>query len=123
MEDIVATIAEQKIREAMQNGEFDDLPGKGKPLKLEDLSHVPEELRVGYIILKNAGILPEELQIEKEIMSLKNLVNCCYNENDRNVLKRELNEKILRLNIIMEKRCRSNGVFNQYRSKILERLR
>lgn len=123
MEDIVATIAEQKIREAMRNGEFDDLPGKGKPLRLEDLSHVKEELRAGYIILKNAGILPEELQIQKEIMSLETLVNSCYDEVDRKELKMELNEKILRFNIMMEKRHRSNSTLNQYRGKILDGLR
>lgn len=123
MEDIVATIAEQKIREAMQNGEFDDLPGKGKPLRLEDLSHVKEELRAGYIILKNAGILPEELQIQKEIMSLETLVNSCCDEGDRKELKRELNEKILRFNIMMEKRHMSSRALNQYRGKILDGLR
>lgn len=77
-------------------------------MRLEDLSQVPEELRAGYIILKNAGILPEELQIEKEIMSLETLINRCYDEDDRKVLKRELNEKFLRFNIMMEKRHRSN---------------
>ncbi|MDT3698698.1 MAG: DUF1992 domain-containing protein [Thermincola sp.] len=106
MEDIVATIAEQKIREAIRNGEFDNLPGQGKPLQLEDLSHVPGDLRAGYIILKNAGILPEEMQIEKEIMSLETLVNCCYDADKRKVLKKELNEKMLRFNIMMEKRSR-----------------
>lgn len=94
MQDIlssIASIAEQKIREAIRNGEFDNLPGKGKPLSLEDLSHIPEELRASYIILKNAGILPEEMQLEKEIISLETRVNCCCDEDDRKVLKRELN--------------------------------
>lgn len=122
MQDIlssIASIAEQKIREAIRNGEFDNLPGKGKPLSLEDLSHIPEELRASYIILKNAGILPEEMQLEKEIISLKTRVNCCCDEDDRKVLKKELSEKILRFNIMMEKRERSHRTSNQYRGKIL----
>ena len=123
MEDILATIAEQKIREAMRNGEFDDLPGKGKSLQLEDLSHIPEELRVGYIILKNAGILPEELQLEKEIISLKTLANSYYDQCDRQEPKKELNAKMIRFNIMMEKRHMSGRAINQYRGKILERLR
>ncbi len=45
-------IAEQRILEAQRKGEFDNLPGKGKPLELEDLSWVPEELRIGYHVLK-----------------------------------------------------------------------
>ena len=48
MFDILSKIAEQKIREAQERGEFDDLPGKGKPLDLEDLSGVPEEMRMAY---------------------------------------------------------------------------
>ena len=51
-------IAEQKIQEALRNGEFDDLPGKGEPLHLEDESGIPEELRLAYKILKNADCLP-----------------------------------------------------------------
>ncbi len=107
MEDIVATVAEQKIREAMRNGEFDDLPGKGKPLQIDDLSYIPEELRASFIILKNAGILPEELQIAKEISSLQNSVKCCSDEADRKQLKKELTEKIIRFNILTEKNQRS----------------
>jgi hypothetical protein len=53
-------IAEERIREAQQAGAFDNLPGKGKPLELEDLSWVPEELRIGYLVLKNAHVLPPE---------------------------------------------------------------
>lgn len=104
MEDLVASVAEQKIREAIRNGELENLPGKGKPLELEDLSYIPEELRAGYIILKNAGILPEEMQIDKEITELKNLVDGCSDEEERKKLKKELKEKVLRFNIMMEKR-------------------
>lgn len=106
MEDIVDTVAEEKIREAMRNAEFDDLPGKGKPLQLEDLFYVQEELRASFIILENFGILPGELQIEKEITSLKTSINSCSDEAERKVLKKELNEKILRLGIMREKKQR-----------------
>jgi hypothetical protein len=60
--DIFLAIAEGKIREAVLNGEFDNLPNKGKPLSLDDMAHIPEELRAGYTILKNAGVLPEEME-------------------------------------------------------------
>ena len=72
--DILAKIAEQRIREAMERGEFDNLPFHGKPIKLDDLVGVPEHLRMGYKILKNAGVLPEEMQLKKEMVSLKNLL-------------------------------------------------
>lgn len=51
-------LAEERIREAIDRGDFDDLPGKGKPLDLEDDRHLPDDLRLAYKILKNAGCLP-----------------------------------------------------------------
>jgi hypothetical protein len=65
-------IAEQKIREAMEQGEFDDLPGAGKPLKdLDSYFATPEDVRVGYSVLKNSGFVPEEVEIKREIESLQ----------------------------------------------------
>ena len=102
--DIVAVIAEGRIREAQERGEFDNLSLKGQPLKLNDMSRIPEELRAGYIILKNAGILPEELEIKKEIISLHKLVECCHEEGEKYSLRKKLNQKILRFEMMMEKR-------------------
>jgi len=119
--DIVALIAENKIREAMQKGEFNNLEGKGKPLKPDDLSGVPENLRVPYKILKNAGMLPQELEMEKEIVSLRRLINCCYDKQEKDVLTKKLNEKTLRFNMLMEKRGRSLAL-NLYEDKIYKRL-
>jgi len=73
--DPLVRIAEEKIREAMARGEFDNLPGAGKPLALEDDSMVPEDLRVPYKVLKNAGCLPPELEMRKEIVTLKILIS------------------------------------------------
>jgi hypothetical protein len=56
---VSALLAERKIREAMREGQFDNLPGFGRPQSLEDLSHLPPELRLAYIILKNSGYLEE----------------------------------------------------------------
>ncbi|WP_039839023.1 DUF1992 domain-containing protein, partial [Paenibacillus sonchi] len=63
---ILSWLAEQRIQEAMRSGEFDKLPGHGKPLELEDLSGVPDELRMSFKIMKNAGLLPEEITLRKE---------------------------------------------------------
>lgn len=59
--DAISIIAEQRIREACERGAFDSLPGAGKPLELEDNSHIPEDLRMAYKLLKNAGYVPEEV--------------------------------------------------------------
>ncbi|MDL2267617.1 DUF1992 domain-containing protein [Desulfovibrio sp. OttesenSCG-928-G15] len=53
----IAFVAERKIEEAMQEGQFDKLPGMGKPLVLEDLSNMPEDMRMAYTLLKNGGFL------------------------------------------------------------------
>ncbi len=72
---LIDQIAERRIQEAMEAGKLDDLPGKGKPLQLDDDSLVPEELRMAYRILKNAGYLPPELEDRKQALDLCDLLN------------------------------------------------
>ena len=67
-------IAERRIREAQERGEFDDLPGAGAPLELDDDALVPEDLRAAYRVLKNAGFLPVELEIHSEIREIEQLL-------------------------------------------------
>ena len=66
-------LAEQRIAEAIANGELDELPGKGRPLELDDDALVPEHLRLAYRILKNAGFVPPEVQTLNEIAELERL--------------------------------------------------
>ena len=68
-------LAEKTIQEALARGELDDLPGAGRPLALDDDALVPEELRLAYRILKNAGYVPPELETLKEIEQLEALVS------------------------------------------------
>lgn len=67
-------IAEQKIAEAISRGELENLPGEGHPLELDDNLLVPEELRLAYRILKNAGFIPPEVETLNEIAQLERLV-------------------------------------------------
>ncbi len=119
--DILTKIAEQRIREAMERGEFDNLPMQGKPLKLDDVVGVPEALRMGYKILKNAGVLPEEMQLKKDLVSLKTLLDACYDDTERRTLQQKMNEKTLRYNMMMERKLH-NPAHQQYRAKILKKL-
>ena len=66
-------IAEEKICDAMRAGAFDDLPGAGRPLALDDVALIPEELRIAYRILKNAGCVPPEIEARKEAVTLRKL--------------------------------------------------
>ena len=67
-------LAERKIEEALARGELDDLPGAGRPLELDDDRLVPEDVRLAYRILKNAGYVPPELEELREIAQLERLV-------------------------------------------------
>ncbi len=91
-------IVEQRIKEAMEKGEFDDLPGKGKPLPLEDDSHVPEDLRLAYKVLKNADCLPPELLEKKEILQMEDMLAKIPDEKERYKLIKKINFKIMKLN-------------------------
>jgi hypothetical protein len=96
-------IVEQRILEAQERGEFDNLPGHGKPLVLEDDSNVPEELRVAYKILKNADCLPPELQEKREIRQMEELLASVPDEKERYKLIKKINFRIMKLNILGKK--------------------
>lgn len=67
--EIISKIAERKIQEGVEEGKFDDLPGKGKPLDLSEGDSVPLDVRMANKVLKNAGVLPEWIQVQHEILS------------------------------------------------------
>ncbi|MEQ6281144.1 DUF1992 domain-containing protein [Kluyvera sp. 142053] len=75
--------AERHITDAQRKGEFDNLPGQGEPLILDDDSCVPEELRSGYRLLKNAGCLPPEIEQRKEAIVLADLLKDIRKDDDR----------------------------------------
>src|ERR1051325_7182391 len=93
-------LVEEKIREAMANGEFDNLPGKGKPLDLDAYFAAPEDMRVAYSMLKNAGFVPEEMELLKEIDSLKAAHAKSSSEDEKKQLKKRIDEGMIRFNIL-----------------------
>ena len=80
---VIQSIAEQRIAEAQEQGAFDNLPGAGRPLQLEDDSHIPPELRMAYKVLRNAGCLPPEMQERKDIANLADMLEQCEDEQER----------------------------------------
>lgn len=91
-------IAEQRIREAEARGEFADLPGAGQPLGQDDCLLVPEELRMAYRILKNAGYVPPEVQMLKEIGALERLLHTLGEGAERDRTLRRLRLLDMQLN-------------------------
>ncbi|HBS59492.1 MAG TPA: DUF1992 domain-containing protein [Firmicutes bacterium] len=104
MRDAIFKIAERKIQEAIENGDLDNLPGAGKPLKLETDFHVPEDLRATYGILRQAGVLPEELDLQQAIAKLEEMLAAAPSAEEAGRLKAKLAEKRLHYDILMEKR-------------------
>ncbi|GAB6989042.1 DnaJ family domain-containing protein [Paenibacillus pini] len=116
---IMDWLAEQKIKDAMEQGEFNHLPGQGKPLYIEDLSHIPPELRVPYKIMKNAGLIPDELALQGDCLRLENLINLCMHADEKEDLQTKLNEKRLRLQRLAEERgWKDNTAFREYEQHI-----
>ncbi|WP_080838113.1 DnaJ family domain-containing protein [Cohnella massiliensis] len=117
------SIANERIIEAQRKGEFDDLPGKGKPLPPDELASVPEELRMGFRLLKNAGALPPEMELRKEMVTLEDLLRCCRDDNERAELRGRLAEKRFRYRMMMEQRGWSGiGAFGEYEDRIERKL-
>jgi hypothetical protein len=119
--DIFQKIAERKIAEAMERGEFENLSGSGKPLVFEDETWIPEDLRVAYRLLKNAGHIPPELELRNEIINLKSLIDTLDDDTERLKKLRELNFKIIHFNMLRKKPLNISD-FPEYENKIFEKI-
>ena len=119
--DSFVRIAENRILEAIEKGLFDDLEGKGQPLKLEDDSHVPPELRMAYKIMKMADCLPPELEMRKEVIRLQDLVASLPDEAEKLQQMRRLNYLVMKMGL-MRKMSPLLEEHDLYTPKILERL-
>lgn len=91
-------IAEERIREAIRRGEFENLPGRGKPLELEDDRHIPSDLRLAYKVLRNANCLPPELELKKEINTAEELLGALTDEGEKYRQIKKINYLIMKLN-------------------------
>ena len=114
----IQRVAEQRILEAQRAGAFDNLPGKGKPLELEDLSWVPEDLRISYHVLKNAHVLPPEIELLKDIHILEDLLKHVEDEGERSSLAKSIQWKMIRLDMLKRRSLDSNTLRNYGRKLV-----
>jgi len=114
-------IIEERILTAQKRGEFENLPGAGKPLKFEDDSFVSEELRLAYKILKNADCVPVEIELKKEIKQTEDLLVSMQETSEKYRTLKKLNFLILKLNSI-----RDTSIVHEmpqvYTGKLVERF-
>jgi hypothetical protein len=116
---LLDALVEQRIAAAAARGDFDDLPGAGAPLDLDDDLLVPEEVRVANRILKNAGFVPPAVE---QLRSLRHLQDELGSAGD-NATRCRLQAKLLALDMALESlRGEPTVVPREYCRRIAERL-
>lgn len=98
----IDSLVEDRVARAQAEGQFDDLPGAGRPLDLDDDRLVPEELRMACRILKNAGFVPPEVQTLKDIGELERLVRASADDAARR-------RALARLNLLFARMAEARG--------------
>jgi len=99
---------EQIIRDGMARGEFDNLKGKGRRLNLDDYFNTPEDVRMGFSILKSNDFVPEEVERLKEIAELRERLKTATDPEEKQALEKSLRDKTLALSLILEKNKRKS---------------
>lgn len=118
---ILDELAERRIAEAIARGDFNRLPGAGKPLVYEDDSWIPPDLRLAYKILKNAGFVPPEIEQRREIAEATKTIASSRDDATRARAARRLNYLLASLD------RRNNGCTNlllrgEYYQRLIERM-
>jgi hypothetical protein len=115
-------IVEERIRKAKKNGEFDKLEGLHKPLKFDD-ENISEEFRLSHKILKNAGFLPPEVELRKNIQQTEDLLATAQiNSPERIGIQKKLNYLITKLNTMRGGSMCSSLLSEEYRESIVKKL-
>ncbi len=95
-------LLDEQIRNAIENGEFDNLKGAGKPLDLDEYFAAPADVRAAWSLLKNNDFIPEEVGLLKQIADLRDRLKVC-SDTERPDLNELLNERSLALAMILER--------------------
>ena len=114
-------IIEERIRKAQKKGAFENLEGAGKPLKLEEDSHIAEDLRLAHKILKNANCLPPEIELKKEIQRTEDLLSGMQDTAQKHRTLKKLNYLIMKLNAVRDTTVELE-MPQQYSLKLVDRL-
>ena len=96
-------IAETRIQEALAAGGFEKLPGAGEPLDLEGYFRTPAGWRMGMSVLRSAEIVPEELELLKEINRLEEKMAVAGTDEEREKLGMRLSEMRVVYDMKMER--------------------
>jgi hypothetical protein len=114
-------LIESRIKKAQDEGAFENLPGSGQPLPIEDDRHIPEDLRMVHKVLKNADCLPPEVQLRKEIRTTEDLLAGMTDTVKKYRTIKRLNFLIMKLNALKD----ANPAYDipqRYYGEVVERL-
>jgi len=95
-------LADRRIEDAMKEGKFDNLAGKGQPLDLEPMP-AEENARLMWWalrILKNNDVTPDEVRYRKAIETLKLELDTVREERKLKVLVTQINVMVMKLNTL-----------------------
>lgn len=115
-------VSEDRIRRAIEEGQFDNLEGAGKPLKPDEAQNLPPELRMAYRVLKNGGYVPAEVAEEQEITRTIDLLEHMKDEGERYRQMQKLNVMIMKMNERRRRPVNLDGSDEYYR-RIVEKVR
>ncbi len=114
-------LIESRIKKAQDEGAFENLPGSGQPLHLEDDLDIPEDLRMAHKVLKNADCLPPEVQLRKEIRTTEDLLDGMTDTVQRYRTIKKINFLIMKLNALKDTNA-AYDIPQRYYSELVERL-
>jgi hypothetical protein len=94
----------EHLRESQASGELRAASSWGKPLDLGDgYDQTPPELRMPMKILKDAGVVPHEVEMMREAAALEQRIASCTDDAERRALQRELADKRQAIALRLEK--------------------
>jgi hypothetical protein len=114
---------EEKIKNSIEDGDFDDLPGMGKPLDLKDeLTGLSPELKMVYKTLKNAGYIPENDDKDQNSITFQGLVHSATDGMYEEMVKGEYQKRLEFGEFVKKKKLHVNPRFSTYAKKIFSKL-
>lgn len=99
----------RKLKEAAETGELQGAEGYGQPM-IEDIGweSTPAEFRMPFKILKNAGVVPPEIELFHERAALRAKLDAAAGDADRAAIRQSLSDLEQRIALRLEA-LRSSG--------------
>ena len=119
--DLLTRIAERKISQAIEDGSLNFAKWKNMPLPKDDDPLVPDDLKIAYKMLKNAGYLPPEIEAKKEIQTLEEMIARTEDEHVRLKQMKKLNVLLMKLEA-SRKSPTNLAAQDDYYRKVVERI-